>query len=149
VNQQPVSALVPILQVAVGPVILISGVGLLLLTMTNRFGRIIDRSRILAAAIRSGTEEERDRAESQIAILWRRARLVRQAIMFGCLSVLLAAALVIVLFAAAIARLEIAWIIVGLFTACLLTLIASLVAFLQEIDISLEALKFDLFGFKR
>ena len=33
------------LQVAIGPVILISGVGLLLLTMTNRLGRAIDRAR--------------------------------------------------------------------------------------------------------
>ncbi|MSU48902.1 MAG: DUF2721 domain-containing protein [Opitutus sp.] len=39
--------LVPILQLAIGPVILISGVGLLLLTMTNRFGRLLDRSRLL------------------------------------------------------------------------------------------------------
>ena len=39
--------LVPILQVAIGPAILISGVGLLLLTMTNRFGRIIHRARQL------------------------------------------------------------------------------------------------------
>ena len=32
--------LVPILQLAIGPVILISGVGMLLLTFTNRFGRV-------------------------------------------------------------------------------------------------------------
>jgi len=31
--------LIPVLQVAIGPVILISGVGLLLLSMTNRYGR--------------------------------------------------------------------------------------------------------------
>ncbi len=147
-NQARLAELVPVLQVAIGPAILISGVGLLLLTMTNRFGRIIDRSRILAAAIHGDDAEARARAESQVQILWRRARLVRQAIVFGCLSVLLAAALVIVLFAAALAHLEIAWIIVTLFTACLLTLIASLVLFLQEIDISLEALKFDVFGRK-
>jgi hypothetical protein len=30
--------LIPILQIAIGPVILISGVGLLLLSMTNRLG---------------------------------------------------------------------------------------------------------------
>ena len=35
--------LIPVLQVAIGPVILISGVGLLLLTLTNRFRRAIDR----------------------------------------------------------------------------------------------------------
>ena len=37
--------IVPVLQIAIGPVILISGVGLLLLTMTNRLGRAIDRAR--------------------------------------------------------------------------------------------------------
>ncbi|HZP47464.1 MAG TPA: DUF2721 domain-containing protein [Vicinamibacterales bacterium] len=140
--------LVPVLQVAIAPAILISGVGLLLLTMTNRFGRIIDRSRILAAAIRGDNADERARAESQVMILWRRARLARQAIVLGGVSVLLAAALVIVLFVAALAHLEIAAAIVALFAACLLTLIASLVVFLREIDISLEALKYDLFGRK-
>ena len=36
--------LIPVLQMAVGPVILISGIGLILLSMTNRFGRVIDRA---------------------------------------------------------------------------------------------------------
>ena len=40
--------IIPVLQVSIGPVILISGVGLLLLTMTNRLGRAIDRARQLA-----------------------------------------------------------------------------------------------------
>ena len=40
--------LIPVIQTAVGPVILISGVGLLLLSITNRFGRIVDRARLLA-----------------------------------------------------------------------------------------------------
>lgn len=34
--------LIPTLQTAIGPVILISGVALLLLTVTNRLGRAID-----------------------------------------------------------------------------------------------------------
>lgn len=38
---------IPTLQLAVGPTILISGVGMMLLSMTNRFGRVIDRSRQL------------------------------------------------------------------------------------------------------
>lgn len=44
--------LIPTLQLAIGPVILISGVGLLLLSMTNRFGRIIDRARALNRDLR-------------------------------------------------------------------------------------------------
>jgi hypothetical protein len=34
------------LQLSIGPVILISGVGLILLSMSNRFARVIDRSRL-------------------------------------------------------------------------------------------------------
>ncbi len=138
--------LIPILQIAVGPVILFSGVGLLLLSMTNRFGRIIDRSRYLAQAMRSGSEEERTLAKGQVHILWRRARLVRRAIAYASLSLLLAAMLVMVLFVGALDRVDVSAIIAVLFSACLLTLIFSLVSFLQEINESLSALKMDLFG---
>jgi len=41
--------LIPVLQTAIGPVALISGIGLLILSMTNRLGRVIDRGRSLAA----------------------------------------------------------------------------------------------------
>jgi hypothetical protein len=52
--------LIPVIQMAVGPVILISGVGLLLLSMTNRFGRIVDRSRILARELPQAGAPERE-----------------------------------------------------------------------------------------
>jgi hypothetical protein len=138
--------LIPVLQVAVGPVILISGVGLLLLSMTNRFGRIMDRSRIIARQLRRGDVQERELARSQVEILWRRARLVRRAIALATTSVLFAAVLVIVLFGAAVARLEVVPLIVVLFGSCLLTLVGSLLAFMQEVNESLGALKLDLFG---
>ena len=48
----PLKELIPVLQVAIGPVILISGVGLLLLTLTNRYGRTIDRARQLMRELR-------------------------------------------------------------------------------------------------
>jgi hypothetical protein len=138
--------LIPVLQVAVGPVILISGVGLLLLSMTNRFSRIIDRSRIIARELRQGDAGERERARSQVDILWRRARLVRRAIALATTSVLLAAMLVIVLFGAAVAHIDVAPLIVVLFASCLLTLVGSLLAYMQEVNESLSALKLDLFG---
>jgi hypothetical protein len=143
-TQEHFSDLVPILQVAIGPAILISAVGLLLLTMTNRFGRIVDRSHVLAQALRSEDEAVRAGVASQVDILWKRALLARRAIVLGCVSALLAALLIIVLFVAALGHLEIAVLVAGLFTACLLTLIASLVMFLRELNVSLEALQVDL-----
>jgi uncharacterized protein DUF2721 len=139
------SLVLPVLQVAIGPVILISGVGLLLLSMTNRFGRIIDRSRLIASQLRSDDEVERRRAAAQVDILWRRAILVRRAITFAAVSLLLAAVLVIAIFVAALRHAEIAVLIGTLFGGCLAALIASLVAFIGEINQSLLALKLDLF----
>ena len=55
------SELVPVLQTAVGPVILISGVGLLLLSLTNRFGRAVDRTRQLLREMRGITGVDRQR----------------------------------------------------------------------------------------
>lgn len=136
--------LVPILQVAVGPVILISGVGLLLLSMTNRLGRVVDRSRSLADILRRSESKERGRLTSELRILSTRARLIQRAITLAALSVLLAAILVIALFFIALFRLNVALLIILLFTACLASLIGSLVVFMRDINLSLEALKLEI-----
>ena len=140
----PVHELIPVLQVAIGPVILISGVGLLLLTLTNRFGRAVDRSRALGREARELSEAQRSRLSRQIEILYRRAQLIRWSIIMAALSVLLAAVLIIVLFVAALSRLEAGLMIVLLFICCLLSLIISLLAFIRDIQLSLVALKFEL-----
>jgi hypothetical protein len=136
--------LVPILQMAVGPVILISGVGLLLLSMTNRLGRVIDRSRLLAESCRKAGPEDQPRFASQLKILSRRARLVRLAIILAILSVLLAAVLVIALFLAALFGLELGGVVVLLFAGCMGFLIASLIVFILDINLSLAALKLEV-----
>lgn len=137
--------LIPVLQVAIGPVILISGVGLLIGSMNNRLGRTIDRSRNLVEA-RKATREEplRARHNQQLAILWRRAKLLRAAITFAAISVLLVAVLIIVLFISAVMQLEVAIVLIALFVACLASLIASLVLFIYDVNLSLHALGLEM-----
>ncbi|MAT71497.1 MAG: hypothetical protein CMJ58_18470 [Planctomycetaceae bacterium] len=135
--------LIPILQVAVGPVILISGVGLLLLTMTNRFGRVIDRSRELVEQVRSG-KGDRARNEAQLQILWDRARLLRTAIYLAGASALLAASLVIVLFLGAKLSWNVAAAVGTLFVGCLAAICVSLLLFLRDLQRSLRALALEL-----
>jgi hypothetical protein len=141
-----VSELIPVLQVAIGPVILISGVGLLLLTMTNRYGRVIDRSRLLCRDLPEVAGPERERDLAQLRILMRRAELIRLAILLAGISVLLAAALVVVLFLTALLRLEVAWLISLLFSGCMLALIGSLAAFVLDVNRSLAAVKLEVEG---
>lgn len=140
----PLHEIIPVLQVAIGPVILISGVGLLLLTMTNRLGRAIDRSRSLVRELREGREHGRQATLAQVAIIYRRARLIRLIIALASLSVLLAAMLIIVLFLTALMKWDYGYIISIIFIACLASLIVSLVVFIYDIHLSLVALKLEL-----
>ena len=136
--------LVPSLQIAIGPVILISGIGLLLLSMTNRLGRVIDRARELAIELRAEDAGLRDRILSQLDILTTRARLLRQAITLAIVSLLSAAVLVITLFVAAVFALEVGVLVVALFVCCMGSLIGALIAFLRDINLSLAALRLEL-----
>jgi len=136
--------ILPVLQIALGPVILISGIGLLLLSMTNRLGRLIDRSRLLSAARRAATGPEVQRVEAQIAVLSARAVDMRRAIVLAVVSLLFAAVLVITLFLAAVLRWEAVYLVVALFACCMISLIASLVSFLRDVNHSLTAIKLEL-----
>ena len=140
----PLPELIPVLQVAIGPVILISGVGLLLLTLTNRYGRTIDRSRQLMRELRELAGADRVRLEGQIQILYRRARLTRLSILLSGVSVLLASVLIIVLFLTALLKLDLGLLISLLFIACMVSLSGSLVAFIRDMNLSLGALKLEL-----
>ena len=135
--------LIPVLQISVGPVILISGVGLLLLSMTNRYGRAIDRSRHLCDSLRTSPERHSARTK-QLEILLRRAKLIRGCIALAAASVLLAALLIITLFLTALFKLELAALLIFLFIACLGCLIASLIVFILDINVSLAALKLEI-----
>ena len=137
---------IPQLRDAIGPVILISGVGLLLLSFTNRLGRAIDRARQLDAELPKRADSERGPLRAQIAIIYRRAKMIRLSITCGALSVLLAAMLITVLFVAALLQWPYAWLVCVLFIGCMLSLMVSLVAFILDINLSLHALKLELEG---
>jgi hypothetical protein len=139
-----ISQLIPTLQVAIGPVVLISGIGLLILSMTNRFGRVIDRGRILARELVQVPTQDQTHIEAQLQILTRRAEYLRRAITAASLSVLLAAVLIITLFITAVMKVEDAWLIGLLFISAMGALIFSLVCFLQDLNESLLAFKLDI-----
>ena len=143
-----VAQLIPVLQTAIGPVILISGIGLLLLTMTNRLGRAIDRARILVGSLQNTTEAKEEKTVAQLRILWGRARMIRLAIALASFSALTAAILIIVLFSTALWQIGSAGVIVALFMVCMVSLIGSLVIFIRDINQSLAALKLELVAAK-
>ncbi len=131
-------SIIKVLQTAVTPVVLISGVGLLLLTMTNRFGRLVDRARALALTLKTGTADA-EATHAQLKILSQRGRLLRRSIAEAGFCVLFAALLIITLFIAMLADADVEWLISAFFIISLLFLILSLIDFIRDVYRALEA----------
>ncbi|MFC1521336.1 DUF2721 domain-containing protein [Elusimicrobiota bacterium] len=136
--------LLPTLQTAIGPAILISGVGLLLLTMTNRLGLVIARVRGLAVESPETAGFARHQRSRQLNILWKRARIIRLAIMFASASALCAALLIASIFLMALCNIDYSWLIALLFIASMACLISSLAVFIKDINHTLEALHLEI-----
>lgn len=142
-----VSEFVAFLNVAIGPAILVSGVGLLLLSMTNRFGRVIDRTRILVARVTGADGVRNEKVIAQLRTLARRARVLRAAVTMAVLSLLFTALLVMGLFISSTFRCEtqsVAITLTACFAGSMLSLMTALVLFLYELNISLRALWLEL-----
>jgi len=138
-----------ILQASISPVALISGVGLLLLSMTNRFGRTADRARALAAQLRAAAPEDREVREIldiQIRILYRRSGILRAAILLASASVLFASLLIVALFLAFLVGTTVRDYAALLFTMSFLGLIASVILFIHDMRLALEALRLEVRG---
>jgi hypothetical protein len=144
-NALSLTQLVPILQLAIGPVILISGVGLLLLTLTNRFGRMLDRSRAIIHEVLKGgqTTAVIGNLQAQVKILHRRARILRLSITLAAVTVLCVGVLILGLFVAAFWQLEIVGLLVAIFCIAILGLIGSMGAFIVDMNLALRAAQLD------
>jgi hypothetical protein len=133
-----------VIQIAITPVILISGIGALMLTLTNRLGRIVDRTRALAGQMHGASGDERAHLESQLAIMWRRARLQRWAVTLAGTSMLISCLLVLAIFIDALLGRGFGVELVVIFVASVVCLVSALAAFVRDIWVSLQALQLDV-----
>ncbi len=138
-------SLTSIIQLSISPVILISGVGALTITLTNRMGRIVDRTRALAGQARAAAPGvDRQHLGHQLDIMWRRAHYIRLAVTFAGCSMLTSCVLILGLFATAFFAREPGLGLVIVFITSILFLAASLIAFLRDIFASLHAVQLEV-----
>lgn len=136
--------LFPVLQLAVAPATLVSGVGLLLLCMTQRFATVVERARSIALPASALSGSALADARRQLYVLSQRARFLRGCVGTAAASVALAVLLMVVLVAGSVAKIDVAAAAIGLLIACLLSLLLSLGLFLLDVNLSLNALWIEL-----
>jgi hypothetical protein len=137
-----VASVAQVIQAAVAPVFLLTGVAGTLNVLASRIGRIIDRARIMEDRLHSATEELSRDLHARLRVLSRRATLINRAIALCVLSGLLVSLVVAALFVSASLRIDLALPIATAFVIALLSLAAALLLFLREIFIATAALTF-------
>lgn len=133
-----------LLQLSISPIALISGAGLLLLSITNRLGRTIDRARDLAFEMEKTTVEKNSKGILQLKVLLKRSELLRNSVFFMGFSVFLSTLMILGLFLLLFAG----WSSEGLVLTFLFLnvgcLCISMVFFLLDVSLALKAVKVEL-----
>ena len=142
----PTSAVAQILTASIAPVIVISGVGLLLLSITNRYGRAIDRARALMRELdqTEATSPRRANLAEQLRHTYHRAHLLRASMVSGALSILFVALMILSLFAEQVFGLQRDFLALPFFTLCLLSLLICIYYTIRDITSSLSALELEV-----
>ena len=131
-----------VIDIAVAPVFLLAGISGLLVVLTNRLGRTIDRSRSLQAAeadVRS--PEHRQTIRREKANLVRRMHLNHFAIGAAVLSAILVCLVVVTLFLGSLWQLNVSVIIASLFIVCMIILSLAFCSFLLEVLVATRVLR--------
>lgn len=124
-----------VIQLAVAPVFLLTGIGAILTVLTGRLGRVVDRFRVLM--------ERHDQHQPQVLlemqILSRRARLGHRAITLCTTAALLVSIVIGALFVGSEIKLDSSHLVSLMFILAMLSLISGLICFLREIYLSIHA----------
>lgn len=121
-----------VIQQAVAPVFLLTGVGAILSVLSVRLARVIDRFRVLD----NSPDSERAMHAMEIAILIRRARWIHWAISLCTTCALLICIVIAALFIGSELGKDPSTTIAVFFVAAMLALTAGLLCFLREIALS-------------
>jgi hypothetical protein len=137
-----VTSIAQVIQLAVAPVFLLTGVGATLNVLASRIGRIIDRARIMEDQLTRASGDAAIDIRARLATLSTRARLVNRAIGLSVLSGILVSLVVAALFVSAAFQIDLAMPIAVAFVTALLCLAAAFIYFLREVFTATESLLF-------
>lgn len=133
-----------VIQLALAPVFLLSGVGIFLTVLTNRLARIVDRARKVEAIASTAAAVNLPQHKEDLRILARRAQLINRAVTLSTISALLVALVVATLFLSAVLEVPLSGAIATMFILAMLSLIVGLVMFLREVFLAIKALRIGL-----
>ncbi|CCQ11360.1 FIG00949669: hypothetical protein [Pseudoalteromonas luteoviolacea B = ATCC 29581] len=130
-----------VIQTAVAPVFLITGIAATLGVLSNRLARIIDRTRLLDKRLKRTLDEaEKISLQKEMRTLLKRSRCIHVAFTASVLSALLVCGVVMLLFVSHLHTTDLAVAIASCFIAAMAMLIGAFFALLGEIFLTTRSM---------
>jgi hypothetical protein len=132
-----------LIQLAVAPVFLLTGVGAMLSVLTMRMSRVVDRGHVIVKTVKDTDSTLQDFKE-EIQALKTRSEFIHRSIIFCSLTAFFICLVIMTIFAANFIQAKLGILVAGLFGLAMLSFIISLVYFLREVAISSHSIKLAL-----
>lgn len=129
------------IQLALGPVFLLTGIAGMLNVMSGRLSRIIDRGRTLTEKPDVIATYEPAEIHSELLMLERRRHITSMAINMFTIAALLVCLVIVALFLEAMFFLQLNWVIGMLFILATLGLVIGLGYFLREVQLASKTVR--------
>ncbi len=136
-----ISAIANVIQLAVAPVFLLTGIGAMLGVLTARLSRVIDRARVVDGLVQADPLVA-GAHQREMTLLCRRWRIIGWSIGLCTFSALLIAGVVAILFLGAFLGFDGSVPVALLFIGAMLALIVALLLFLREVYLASASLIF-------
>jgi hypothetical protein len=130
------------IQLALGPVFLLTGIAATLNVMTGRLSRIIDRARSLSESDTLPLKLSEDAVHREMHALDKRRYLASAAITASTLSALLICLVIVVLFLEVVLVISLKWLVGIFFTSGTVSLVVGLSYFLREVRLATKTIRF-------
>ena len=145
IEQAPaVTAIAHLIQLAIAPVFLLTGIAALLGVMANRLARVIDRARYFETAWAELDESTRAATRLELSYLERRRHLASWSINFCTAAALVVCLVIMTLFIDEMISVNLRWLAGALFVLAMVCLIGGLATFLREVYVATHSVRFDL-----
>jgi len=136
-----IAAVGHVIQLAVTPVFLLSGIAAMLAVMTNRLSRIVDRARTKEIRLEAAAPPLAEVLRRELRKLSHRASLIYRAITLCTITALLVCLVVVSLFVGEFLELDFSGVVAWVFVAGMVSFFFGLLHFLREIFIATRSLR--------
>lgn len=130
-----------IIQTALAPAFLLTGIAAMLSMLTTRLARVVDRWRLLQSRLKLLAETDRSPFLLEAKIVWRRIVLVTWSIRFAVMAALLVCIIIALMFLGDFAAPYVGGLVAYLFVAAMVGMTLCFSTLLMEVSISTSSLR--------